>query len=295
MPPMPAPSARRGLRRLSDIPDSVRGLLSSGATETANWTEWMATDMCELARTVAAETKHKKLSTALLNASHRAEGKGILNRLTIFGDAVSFGVVDFEDPAFLEVQTHRSDVVRQWGAYAVNEPSRRLTLAKRLKLTIAFAADLHMSVRECAWMAFRPHLAAKLADGLRRLEPFSHARNANVRRFSIEVCRPRSVWGTHIAVLKSNPEMARALLENVNQDPSRYVRLAVGNWLNDASKTRPDWVREICSRWASRDHAHTTAIVRRGLRTLNPAQGRRRVHEANGSPAVLRSPLARAL
>jgi 3-methyladenine DNA glycosylase AlkC len=131
-----------------------------------------------------------------------------------------------------------------------------------------------MSVRECAWMAFRPHLSEHLAMGLKLLERITRSENPNERRFAIEVSRPRSVWGRHISALKQEPELALSLLSNVREDSSRYVRLAAGNWLNDASKSRPDWVLKLCSAWLQGDNEYTKAIVRRGLRTLNGREKR---------------------
>lgn len=256
------------MRKLSEISKTARKRLASGTVETADWTEWMATDMPTLARTVAAKTSNQSLRQALLSAAPDAEGLGILDRLTVLGGAVACTFTSFRDPSFLEIATHRSDVVRQWGAYAVNAPKREMSLAARLELTRRFAADPHMSVRECAWMAFRPHLTTHLNPGLRLLERVSRSENPNERRFSIEVSRPRSVWGRHISTLKERPEIASALLSNVCKDDSLYVRLAVGNWLNDASKTRPDWVNEICSVWLKTGDNRTKAIVKRGLRTL---------------------------
>jgi hypothetical protein len=213
------------MRKLSEISKAARKRLASGTVETADWTEWMATDMPTLARTVAAKTPNRSLRKALLTAATNAEGLGILDRLAIFGGAVACTFKDFEDLPFLEIATHQSDVVRQWGAYAVNEPTREMSLTSRLELTRRFAADPHMSVRECAWMAFRPHFAARLGPGLRLLERVSRSENPNERRFSVEVSRPRSVWGRHIPALKQKPEMASALLSNVCKDDSRYVRL----------------------------------------------------------------------
>jgi 3-methyladenine DNA glycosylase AlkC len=256
------------MRKLSEISKVARKRLASGNVETADWTEWMATDMPALARVVAAKTSNQTLRNALSAAAIDAEGLGILDRLAVLGGAVSSTFDDFEDPRFLEIANHRSDVVRQWGSYAVNDPRRDISLASRLALTRRYAADHHMSVRECAWMAFRPHLAARLNHGLKLLERMSRSENPNERRFSVEVSRPRSVWGRHISMLKEKPEIASALLSNLHKDDSRYVRLAVGNWLNDASKTRPDWVNEICSIWLKTGDNFTRTIVRRGLRTL---------------------------
>ena len=108
--------------------------------------------------------------------------------------------------------------------------------------------------------------------------------NPNIRRFAVEVTRPRSVWGAHIDDLKARPQIAMGLLNCVQNDPSRYVQLAVGNWLNDASKSQPRWVQEVCANWAISDAKETQAIVRRGLRTIRslesdqPPSRRRRVY-----------------
>lgn len=125
---LPTPRGRRVLCRLSEIPSSVRELLCSGTTETASWTEWMATDMSSLARTIASQTSHCGLKSALLEAADSAYQNGILARLAILGSAVNSAVSSFEDAAFLEIRGHQCDVVRQWGVYRY-VTSRRFILA----------------------------------------------------------------------------------------------------------------------------------------------------------------------
>jgi 3-methyladenine DNA glycosylase AlkC len=256
------------MRRLVDISLYRHELLASGKVETVDWTEWMATDMCKLATNLAGQVPWTPLKRALLRAAKEAEGRGILDRLAIFGHALGEILVDLTDPSFELIRSHRSDIVRQWAVYAVNDAARPALLADRLAATLPFAADHHMSVRECAWMAFRPGLTADLPTGLKLLEPVSRSESANERRFAIEVTRPRSVWGRHIGVLKKFPEKGLPLLRNVHRDSSRYVRLSAGNWLNDASKTRPDWVQKICTLWSQIEDKNTQAIVKRALRTI---------------------------
>ena len=44
---------------------------------------------------------------------------------------------------------------------------------------------------------------------------------------------------------------------------------SVGNWLNDASKSRPEWVRALAKEWGRTSKTAETAwIVRHALRTL---------------------------
>ena len=72
-----------------------------------------------------------------------------------------------------------------------------------------------------------------------------------------------------IEALKSEPWRGLPLLEPLRADDSRYVQNSVANWLNDAAKTQPQWVQQVCERW-SRDggKAATQYIVRRAQRSI---------------------------
>ena len=76
---------------------------------------------------------------------------------------------------------------------------------------LTYAADTNMSVREAAWMAFRPHLQTSFSSCLALLEAIAGHIDANCRRFAVEVTRPRSVWGSHLKQLKLDPNLAAGL------------------------------------------------------------------------------------
>jgi len=158
---------------MSDIPADTLARLSGGEWESANLMEWLATDMSELARTVASGMPRAPLRDSLCGAAEEMRGKGVTVRLQLIGGAIAQAVPDLASLEFEFLARHRSDLVRQWACYAANNSGLPLTLDRRLRETKRFAADPNMSVREAAWMAFRPHLALNLDVGIRLLEPLS--------------------------------------------------------------------------------------------------------------------------
>jgi 3-methyladenine DNA glycosylase AlkC len=160
---------------------------------------------------------------------------------------------------------------RTWAAYArAAEPG--IDLVARLAAMRPFAADRHMSVRECAWEALRAPIAAELDRALALLSDWVVDPDARVRRCAVEATRPRGVWTFHLERLKADPSPGLVLLEPVRADASDYVRRSVANWLNDASKTRPEWVLAVAERWLRKSPGGETQwIVRHALRTLTKA------------------------
>jgi 3-methyladenine DNA glycosylase AlkC len=261
---------RRGARRRSDIAVDTLRKLNLGLDETVNLMEWLAVDMDVLARSVLSSAHCGDLGRKVLDKLPRLAGLGITKKLAAVGAAVASVSDDPDHELHSALSKHRCDVVRQWAVYALHALPG-LSPAERLARTRPFAADNNMTVRECAWIAFRPHLATDLDNSIRRLQAWVEDANPYMRRFAIEVTRPRSVWGQHLPALKRVPQKGLPLLEPVREDPSRYVQTAVANWLNDASKSQPEWVVDLCNAWAVDASPRTQWIVGRALRSYRAA------------------------
>jgi 3-methyladenine DNA glycosylase AlkC len=265
---------RKGARRISEIPPATLRALNEGREETRTLVEWLAIDTDTLLRHVLPQVGLGREARRLRDAFEPHAGDGVTRRVRAVGRILHEALPAARRKAvFSRLAAHPSDMARTWAAYMV-AANERLALPKRLDLARPFAADRHMGVRECAWDCFRPHAARDLPRALRLLRAWVRDPDGNVRRCAIEATRPRGVWTAHIEALKTDPEPGLALLEPVRADPSDYVRRSVANWLNDASKSRPLWVRALCRRWERESPVpETRGIIRRALRTVTSAAG----------------------
>jgi 3-methyladenine DNA glycosylase AlkC len=241
---------RVGAVRISEIPPPILASLSLGEIESANLVEWLATDLTQVVRAVFDQD-----ATAWWDPKTSQ-----LKRLAILGRWLA----ENRRSHLEKLQEHPSDLVRGALPYAV------IALRPEISDDLRPATmDSNMSVRETAWLAARPVILENLDAALEKLEPWAHDPEFTIRRFASEATRPRGVWCNHIGPLKARPEMGLPILEPLRADPAKYVQLSVGNWLNDAGKSRPDWLSATAARWSEESNCKETAlIVKRGLRSM---------------------------
>ncbi|QQR46127.1 DNA alkylation repair protein [Myxococcus xanthus] len=251
---------RKGATRATDIPPDMLDALSHGEMQTATLAECMAIDQARLLRTVFPE-----LSPDALAAADAACKLGILKRMSAIGALMleELGTAGIE-----RSRTHAADMVRGWACFMVGAQPE-LDLPARLAAIRPLADDSHFGVREWAWMSVRRHLAQELDIAIAELSAWTSSRSEYVRRFATEALRPRGVWSAHIAELQREPGRALPILSPLRADPSVYVQDSVANWLNDAAKTQPGWVRDLCDQWLRGAPADATRrICKRASRNL---------------------------
>ena len=260
---------RKGAARIALIPAEVLEALNEGLVATVNLNEFLALDLGRLTWNVA---RHIGLPS---------DADRITDTIAMLGafrpvkrhEHVARALYDLTGPRpdrdaiAHRLATHASDVARGWATQWVRFSD--LPLAAKLRSVRRFAADPHFGVREMAWMAVRDEVGGQLDEALALLDAWVRDGDENIRRFASELTRPRGVWCEPIEALKAQPWRALPLLEPLKSDPSRYVRTSVANWLNDASKSHPQWVSRVCRQWSREapgpecDH-----IVRRACRTM---------------------------
>ncbi|WP_430615257.1 DNA alkylation repair protein [Flavobacterium sp. JP2137] len=262
---------RKGALKGALIPAAVLDLLNRGLLESVNLIEWSAVDHRKLVEQAYPELGLSELiapSIALLQS---------IDKPSAMKNVAAMGQLLFEygrekqclDTLYRDLYNHTSDTIRSFSCFVIALQGD-LPINHRLESARVLIADGNFGVREIIWMALRPHIATQLDEVLLYLQGWTADPDARIRRFVTEVTRPKGVWTAAIIRLKENPELALPLLEALRNDPALYVQNSVANWLNDSSKSQPEFVRSVCARWLEESNTKSTQyIVKRALRTLN--------------------------
>ena len=262
-------------KRSRQARDERSAVLDLGLAETKTLAECLAVDQAALARAVLEAMAMRSEAEELARVALDAKALGIRRQMEEIGAALRRLVEGNARRAAVTeaLAGHPSDTVRGWAAFMIGRSEEPRLIPQRLMDMRPFAADHHFAVREWSWMAVRSEIAAHLGPAIACLTGWTADPDPNVRRFAVESTRPRGVWCTHIEELKEHPALGAPLLDPLCADRDQYVRKSVANWLNDASKSRPKWVKATCARWAKSGDARTLWIVKRALRTLDKKEG----------------------
>jgi 3-methyladenine DNA glycosylase AlkC len=235
--------------------------LNSGDSESRTLAEIVAVDFNRLMANL------NLLDAAGIRVLPQLGDIGIAKRMRV---AASHLIRYADESAVRALIHHRSDTVRGIAAFAVAQLGRGAPVSNILSSIEGFANDQHFGVREWAWMAVRDDLAAALAEAIEALVSWTASPQPFIRRFAIEVLRPRGVWARHIAELRAHPELGMPLLDPLKREREKYVQDSVANWLNDAAKDHPAWVLAVCERWLSEcdGDSATRRICTRARRSL---------------------------
>mgnify|MGYP000956176857 CR=1 FL=1 len=261
---------RKGARSIKDIPTNILHQLNTGKIETANLVEWLAVDQQLLLENLLKQNKRTGYLKTILTKINQLKKQTVNTINETIGTGLFELTTQNKDEDFLVIMSnHNADLVRCWATYAIGK-NETLNIAETLKQIQLFSADTHFGVREICWMAVRPKITQNLVESIKILVKWTTNQDENIRRFTTEATRPRGVWCEHIEELKQNPELALSILEPLKSDQAKYVQDSVGNWLNDASKTKPEFVMQLCKRWEKISNTKDTKyITKKALRTLN--------------------------
>lgn len=263
---------RKGARKLTDIPNAVLDLLNKGEIETVNLTEWLAIDHIKLiASNFEAIGVSKKNINTISEAIKSQKKPSTMNSTKLIGALL---YENYKDEANFNsvlnnLSSHKSDAIRCYAPFLISL-NEKLTIKEKLEQSKPLIADHHFGIREVVWMALRPEINKNLTESIKILSTWTTNKDENIRRFTTEATRPRGVWCKHIEELKTEPKLALPILEPLKADDAKYVQDSVANWLNDASKTQPEFVIDLCKKWIKESPIKATEkIVKRARRTID--------------------------
>jgi 3-methyladenine DNA glycosylase AlkC len=237
-----------------EIAIDIISQLNKGERESTNLMEFLAVDLNLLLANTIPEFNCPDLPKSL----------GIIGRLKLAAMSLR---MQFGFEIFYRLITHKSDYMRSLACYILGE--QNISFAEKLELIKTLADDKNSGVREWAWMVLRNDFAQDINGSIKSLKPWTEESSDNLRRFASELSRPRGVWCKHIKELKASPWLGLDIIEPLRSDKAKYVQLSVGNWLNDAGKDHPDWVRNLCSNWSKNSTTpDTEKICKRAMRNL---------------------------
>ncbi|MCK8520038.1 DNA alkylation repair protein [Aquimarina sp. D1M17] len=257
---------RKGPRSLKDLDQEVLNYLNKGQIETANLMEWLAVDQLLLLKEILKHLGKTDWYDSFYEAVSSQKKPSANSNTKVIGTTFleltnDQGILDY-------LATHTSDVPRCWATYWAG--IRETDIHKRLEVIKPFAADSHFGVREVAIFASKEGIIDNLDEAIAILSGWTMDPDENVRRYAAEATRPIGVWTKKIDTLKEQPELGIPILEPLKADPSKYLRDSVGNWLNDASKSQPKWVEQICTSWEAKSQTKETKyVLKKALRSIN--------------------------
>lgn len=258
--------ARKGATKVANIPTVVLQELNKGTIPTVNLVEWLAIDQLELANA----TLPANYLPLIIEKVNKLKSKSALNCIKTIGEVIYTVATNSDDKTMLPfLMNHDSDILRCWATIYVGCIKGDIT--KKLSLILPFAIDEHFGVREISWIAIRDQLMEEFKDALPIFKEWVLSDNPYQRRFAIESIRPKGVWCKQFLLIQQQPEMALPLLEKLQNDSHKYVQDSVANWLNDASKSNPEFVQSVCEQWLLNcpNSKSTNYIIKRALRSLN--------------------------
>ncbi len=140
--------------------------------------------------------------------------------------------------------------------YGLDQPKTALKVLKTL--TPLFSSEF----------AIRPFIDLHYGITYQQLMLWATDSDEHVRRLASEGSRPRLPWAKRLTQFCDNPDPIFAILEQLKDDASLYVRKSVANNLNDIAKDHPTKVIKLCQSWSVDASTERQWLIRHALRTL---------------------------
>jgi len=134
---------------------------------------------------------------------------------------------------------------------------------------ISIKAIEEITKRNTGEYTIRPYLEKETKKTLAVMKKWSKDKNLHVRRLACEGLRPRLPWAAKLTTFIDNPKLIIPILENLKDDPSKYVQKSVANCLNDILKDNLETAQSLIEKWNTKNMSKERKwILKHALRNL---------------------------
>tara|TARA_R100001480_G_scaffold154578_1_gene160242 strand:- start:462 stop:1238 length:777 start_codon:yes stop_codon:yes gene_type:complete len=133
---------------------------------------------------------------------------------------------------------------------------------------VSMRAIQEITRRNTGEYAIRPFIEKFPEQTMARMRVWSLDSNKHIRRLSSEGGRPRLPWATKLQMFIDDPNPLFPILDNLKDDPSKYVQKSVANCLNDILKDNPKVAKRIIEKWITDATIERIWIIKHALRNL---------------------------
>ncbi len=133
---------------------------------------------------------------------------------------------------------------------------------------LSIKAISEITKRNTGEYAIRPYIRKYPAKTLTVMRKWSKSKNYHLRRLASEGLRPKLPWSTKLDTFIENPTPVFKILENLKDDPVKFVQKSVANHLTDYLKVNSEPTTKLLKQWNLSGSKHTKWIVKHATRKI---------------------------
>jgi len=133
---------------------------------------------------------------------------------------------------------------------------------------ISMQAIMEITKRNTSEYTIRPFIEKYPQRTMTQMLEWSTHSNFHVRRLASEGGRPRLPWASKLDMFIENPSPLLPILENLKDDSSKYVQKSVANCINDILKDNLEIAKGLIENWVQNPTKDRTWIIKHALRNL---------------------------
>tara|TARA_Y100000385_G_scaffold290317_1_gene362971 strand:- start:17021 stop:17809 length:789 start_codon:yes stop_codon:yes gene_type:complete len=131
---------------------------------------------------------------------------------------------------------------------------------------LSLNAIKELTQRGTGEFAIRPFIRQNPEHLIRVMAAWSNDQNFHVRRLASEGLRPNLPWASKLKLFIDDPSPIFKILENLKDDPEKYVQTSVANHINDYFKVNNEAAVALIEKWSVKPQKDTRWIVKHAIR-----------------------------